>query len=434
MTTKFLIDVGSSTVKVYKKKDNRVILIEQKTFYFKKDFSPNYGLCKENLVNLFTYFTYLISKYELTNRNTKLYATGIFRKLSNQKVFVDLFYKQTGLYFNIITHDLEAFYLEKAWVNEKSAKVNNMIVINIGGETTEILCCHNGTVIEEPKKLSIGVGNVKNQFPNINNIFSEYPLDSVVQLLLEDICKELGEPKAFYDVAIYTGGELNYMKSAGYNLIPNTIFDDLSHPNMICINDYKKRNSEVFSCVEINELKNMMPDNPEWMTGARACSALAQAICKYFNVEYIIPSDSNLIDGVNVQEAKNVVICGSFNKYLTEIASLITKLNNSGIKVLSPKNTEIVGIEGDFVVFKNDIIKNHNTWDVEELHLRAIDKCDFVIACNFDNYIGVSTTFELEYAYRAGKKIIFMEDNTIADNFGDRIKVKNMPCEVGILL
>lgn len=433
MTTIFLIDIGSSTIKVYKKQDNQVILIDQKTFHFKKDFSLEFGLSKENLEYLFAYFTYLIQKYKLTNRNTKLYATGIFRKLAAPKVFVELFYKQTGLYFNIITHDLEAFYLEKAWVNEKSSQVNSMIVINIGGETTEILCCHNGIVTEKPKKFSIGVESVKYRFPNINNQYSEYSLDSVVELLLKDIYKELGDYKEDYNVAIYTGGELNYMKSTGYHLVSNTIFEDFLHPSMIEINNYQKRNSEIFSCVEINKLKKMMPNNSDWMVGARACSALAQAICQYFNVKYIVPSDSNLIDGVNVQETQNVVICGSFNKHLNQIAQLMSRLNDNGIKVLSPRSTEITGVEGDFVVFKNDIIKNHNTWAIEELHLKAIEKCDFVIACNFDNYLGVSTTFELEHAYRLGKKIVFIEDNSIADNFGDRIGVKNMPCEIGIL-
>ena len=65
--------------------------------------------------------------------------------------------------------------------------------------------------------------------------------------------------------------------------------------------------------------------------------------------------------------------------------------------------------------------------------MKAIDKCDFVIPCNFDNYLGVSTTFELEHAYRLGKKIVFIEDNVMADNFGERIGVRNMPCEIGIL-
>ena len=147
----------------------------------------------------------------------------------------------------------------------------------------------------------------------------------------------------------------------------------------------------------------------------------------------VVPSDSNLIDGVNIQEAKSVVICGSFNKHLKQIEALMNRLKSSGISVLSPQNTEVVGSENDFVVFKNDVVINHNTWSVEELHLKAIDRCDFVIACNFDGYIGVSTTFELEHAYRVGKKIVFIENNEIADSFGKRIGKHHMPCEVGLL-
>lgn len=430
---KFLIDVGSSTVKVTRKQNDQVNLLEQKTFHFKEGFSPCFGLSKENLMDMLRYFESLICKYALTNRNTKLYATGIFRKLDSPSNFIDLFYKHTGLYFNIITHDLEAFYLEKAWVNKKSSEVNNLLVINIGGETTELLCCHKGEIVGTPKKLSIGVGSVKSLFPNINDRFSQYSINNVVELLLEDIQKELGECKEHYDVAIYTGGELNYMKSARYNLVKNIIFNDSSHPSMIAMHDYKKRNLEVFSSVEIDELKNMMPNNPDWMSGARPCSALAQAICQCFGVQYIVPSDSNLVDGVSVQEARNVVICGSFNKHLSRIAKLMNRLSENGINVLSPQNTEVASVEGDFVVFKNDIIKNHNTWAVEELHLKAIEKCDFVIACNFDNYLGVSTTFELGHAYRLGKKIVFIEDNAMANSFGDRIGIENMPCEIGIL-
>lgn len=47
-----------------------------------------------------------------------------------------------------------------------------------------------------------------------------------------------------------------------------------------------------------------MPDSPKWMHGARACSALAEAICKKYGIDYIIPSDSNLIDGIYAYELK----------------------------------------------------------------------------------------------------------------------------------
>ncbi|WP_343246852.1 hypothetical protein [Diplocloster hominis] len=429
---KYLIDIGSSTVKFYKQENKKIMLMEQKTIGFKEGFTE-YGLSACKKAELIDYFNYLSKKYFLTNRNTKLYATGIFRDIINKKLFVEDFFARTGLYFNIISHDLEAFYLERAWIHKSCKNIGRMIVINIGGKTTEILLYENGTMIDEPKKLTIGVGTVLKKYPGINDTYSEYSVDSVVKDILEDMKSQLPPSNIDYNIAIYTGGELSYMKCADYNLISNTIIEDSVHPYMIHTSDYFQRNKAIFSEISMTELKNMMPQNPEWMGGARACSALAQAILQYYKVKTVIPSDSNLIDGVHVQEANHVVICGSFNKHLRQIDHLIRKLNRNDISVLSPRSTEVIGSENDFVLFKNDIIVNHNTWAVEELHLKAIDKCDFVIACNYDNYIGVSTTFELEHAYRAGKKIVFVEDNEIADTFGKRIGAYPMPCEIGIL-
>lgn len=427
-----LIDIGSSTIKLYERKNTKVFLIEQKTIDFKNGFTPINGLSDANKKALFDYFFYLVTKYSLSNDTTKLYATGIFRDIDDKQSIINEFFDNTGLFLNIITHELEAFYLEKAWIHQESKCIKKMLVINIGGKTTELLLCDNG-VVRRIEKLSIGVGTLLNDYPKMNLFYSEYSLDFVVNEVIKDISKQLSPNHETYEIAIYTGGELNYMKRANYKLIPNSIFNDLAHPFMIESFDFYSKNNYVFSNISIDELKNMMPKNPEWMKGARACSALAQAICKYYKVKIIIPSDSNLIDGVTVQEAKNVVICGSFNKHLEQIKELIGVLNKKNISVLSPRNTEVIGSEDDFLILKNDSIVNHNTWAVEELHLRAIDKCDFVIACNYDNYIGVSTTFELDYAYRNNKKIVFIENNEIARNFGKRIGKHPMPCEIGIL-
>lgn len=430
MNRYFLIDIGSSTVKVYNRAEKKVFLIEQRTFDFKDNFNEN-GLSQKNKLELFDFFGNLIKTYSMTNKNTKIYATGIFRDIKIKNKFIEEFFDNTGLLFNIISHDLEAFYLEKAWVNKNSENLSKMMVINIGGKTTELLFYENGKIIDEPQKLALGVGTILKKYPNINNTYSAYSLSLIVEGILEDIKIQL--PNNNIDVAIYTGGELTYMKCAKYPLAANTIFDDSIHPYMISTSEYFKRNNAIFSEVSMLNLKKMMPQNPEWMVGARACSALAQAILQYYKVDTVIPSDSNLIDGVNIQEAKSVVICGSFNKHLKQIETLMNRLKSNGISVLSPQNTEVIGSENDFIVFKNDIVINHNTWSVEELHLKAIDRCDFVIACNFDGYIGVSTTFELEHAYRAGKKIVFIESNEISDSFGKRIGKHPMPCEVGLL-
>lgn len=428
----YLIDVGSSTIKVYRRIQKKIELFEQKTFSFKSDFSFDEGLSEMNKNELYSYFYLLIKKYNLNNQNTKIYATGIFRDILCKQDFIKEFFDKTGLYFNIISQDLEAFYLEKALLSTNSMKVDKMIAVNIGGKTTEILMYEFGKLAYEPIKISLGVGTINQKYPSINDKYSKYSFDEIVESIENYIKNEIKVTYKFEN-AIYTGGELTYMTTVGYPLVDNMLFDDIYHKYMINIIDYETKNREIFSTISLDELKKMMPKNPKWMNGARACSAIAQAIFNVFNVKNIIPSDSNLINGINKQEARTVTICGSFNKHLQEIKKLVSILKANNIDVLSPKCTDVIGdIEG-FILFKNDIIIDHNTWSVEELHLKAIDNCDIVIACNYDNYVGISTSFELDYAYRRGKKIVFVEDNDIASNFGKRFGIYNMPCEIGLL-
>lgn len=57
---------------------------------------------------------------------------------------------------------------------------------------------------------------------------------------------------------------------------------------------------------------------------------------------------------------------------------------------------------------------NHDTTPeqkemLDELHLRKIDLADEVLILNVGGYIGESTKNELEYAYKAGKRVRFLE-------------------------
>jgi hypothetical protein len=395
------------------------MLVMAKTFDFKDGFVPASGLSGSNIEKLYSFFSEISSRFSLSRCNTKLYATGIFREILDKQSFVEDFFTQTGLLFNIVSHDLEAFYLEKAWIG-RVADHGPLLVINIGGKTTELIFYRNGMIGR--KLLSIGVGTILQEYSSINEEYSPISLDRIVDFIRGELPKIDEE----FNTAIYTGGELTYMKIAGYALQKNSVFSDNKHPYLIKIDDYCHQNQRVFSNITLTELRNMMPKNPDWMNGARACSALAQAICLHYQVKEIIPSDSNMIDGVDIQEARSVVICGSFNKHLKLISELIDTLNEFGIDVLSPKNTDVVGNENGFILFKNDNIINHCTWSVEALHLKAIELCDMVIICNFEGYVGTKTALEIGYAYKCGKKIIFLEENEIVDDF-------DIPSEVNIL-
>ena len=52
----------------------------------------------------------------------------------------------------------------------------------------------------------------------------------------------------------------------------------------------------------LDELRSLMPSNPDWMNGAKAGVLLGETIFKKANIKYIIPSDLNLINGVVKEE------------------------------------------------------------------------------------------------------------------------------------
>lgn len=83
---KILIDIGSSTIKVYQCSQKKVKLSIQKSIPFRDGFDPEGGISPSAKKELFE----LMGSVKKENKETqiKIYATGIFRKLVNEtKVF-----------------------------------------------------------------------------------------------------------------------------------------------------------------------------------------------------------------------------------------------------------------------------------------------------------------------------------------------------------
>lgn len=306
---KILIDIGSATVKVYRIKSNKPELLFTKSISFKKDFDPDRGISQDAKQELLDLLIKVRKRYPRSS--IKTYATAIFRKL-NQKAkinFIDEIFQKSGIYFNIISHELENFYLEMAMTNQyKSNK--ELLLVNIGGGSTELVVLKE-QILRERHNIDIGIGTVLSEFPGVNNDISSFSISEVKEF----VKKRLPELTNKVDVAFYNGGELQYMQLVGYSLRANELFEDSDHPFVISLQDFRKKNAEVFSKITLGELESLMPLDPKWMHGARACSAIAQAIFEKYNVNTIIPSNSNLIDGVVRQKFKQVTNCLSPCKY-----------------------------------------------------------------------------------------------------------------------
>jgi len=411
------IDIGSSTVKVYGAGNDGVVLKETKSLPFKNEFNSEVGLSEKMKQELIDYVNRAKDKYKPVR--VKVFATAIFRRLTRAAYhrLADDFFEQTGTCFNVVSHELESFYLEKALSSEYTGSVP-LLLINIGGGSTELIVKEAGEVIGR-YNLEIGVGTVLNDFPFLNEAYSKYALREVV----DSISKQLPGTKLATPVAIYNGGELTYMRLAGYNLATNDVFSDPTHPCVISSSGFAARNEEIYQKISIKELENLMPDDPLWMHGARACSAIAQAIVEKFQVEKLVPSDSNMIDGAIKQEYRSVVLAGSYRKHWSYISSIKQDLLRSGVKVLSPRFKSLKDPGVDFVRFEGE--ENMSPIGLGRYHLDMIDNSDALIICDKGGYVGASTLMETGYAHGVGKRIIFTEKP-------EEYMLQIMPAEIGL--
>lgn len=465
---RYLLDIGSHSIKLYKKNFSvQATQIEKISYNYKinySDLQKPIHLCEEDEELLLKNLIYLRDKFGLTKFNTSIYATGLYRDIKDLETVIADIYEETGLYFNVISQELEAHYMAPIIRNFED-NLGNTILINIGGSSTEILLHKRDHAKIERHLLSIGTNTIlREKFPTINQANSVEMLDEIVEYLSTHIPATTIE----FDTAIYTGGELSFMTLLGYPLIFNHIFYDSNHPKVISAEEYYLYNTSLFSKWTIDDLHKLMPENPKWMDGARACSAIAESIFKTYKVKTIIPSDLNLIDGIcslegekiylsngngdcfendslsslidqqhdqiinikyildstqinlfdylrtplsfkNIPENSRVTLCGSYNKYLKEITQYSKYLSDNNIKVLSPQCTATAGSIDDFILFQNDRPNNNCKWSIERNHLQAIEKSDYVVICNVNGYIGISTAIEIGYALKCQKELVFID-------------------------
>lgn len=297
---KYYIDLGSSTIKTYACEKEVPNLIEEKTILFKEYFSEEVGVSTKNYRELMIYMKELVQKYQINNKNCNIYATGIWRKISKeQSEELRADFSEIGLKFNVISQDEETFYFEKAMQGIYNSK--KVLMVNMGGKTTELIVYDKGNATIR-KNLNIGVAEILNNFPEINDDENELKIEDVLNYALEIIKDE--EIDFNCDCGIFTGGELRFQKLVRYNLVPNKIFNDGIHKYMISYEDLAKKNKELLENITLADLYLLMPSNKKWMDGAKAGAILAQAIFKKANISYIIPSDLNIINGIVKEENK----------------------------------------------------------------------------------------------------------------------------------
>lgn len=287
-----LVDIGSSSVKIYLLDKDKIESLHVKSLPLKKEFAPEEGLSRMNKEQLVAFIKQVKDQHPDTPLH--LYATALFRKMSFQaqeKIKKECI-EQFDTSLTILSHDEENGYLELA-VTGKYERKEPVLIMNIGGGSTELVIVEKNKAVER-HNVDLGVGTVMTEFSTINDDRKELSIEEVKLFVLPYLPELASRPK----VTFVTGGELTYMKRADYNLKKNILFNDADHPFLISTKDSKKRNKEIFITVSLKELEAFMPENPTWMHGTRAFLAITDAICEKYQIETVIPSDANLINGI----------------------------------------------------------------------------------------------------------------------------------------
>ena len=289
MMKKYILDLGSSTLKLYGLDGGALRLQNQKSVYFKKHLE-NGVLADDALGELLRF----IESASLPCQNLRIYATSFFRKLSEAERgrIIECVYSTTGHLIQTIDQTTENIFLELALT--RSLKTSDrFLTVNVGGGSTELVVLENAKKVQAIN-VDVGVIDILKGHEGINDRLSKVLLEDIVA----DVRKRLPSETVAIKYAFLTGGELTYMQAAGYPLRSNDIFKDENHPSLIDLDSYSQRNIEIFDKVTLSELESFMPTNPQWMHGARAYGAIAQAICQQFGIEIVIPSDVNIAHGI----------------------------------------------------------------------------------------------------------------------------------------
>lgn len=92
-------------------------------------------------------------------------------------------------------------------------------------------------------------------------------------------------------------------------------------------------------------------------------------------------------------------ISGSFRRALNAVGEKLVELRKMGFTVLSPRTTQAVGKVEGFLLLEGD---EGSPKDIEQGHLSAIRRSDFLYVVNPGGYIGPSATLEIGYALALG--------------------------------
>jgi len=231
---------------------------------------------------------------------TRLVSTGAVRKALNRDFLISLIKKETGLDLEIISEEQEAKILYKGAIHDFPDSKQSFAVMNIGGSTTELIIGTN-TQVNKLYSLPLGTRELRSKFLSTNPP-TEREYIGLINCINTCLVRYEVQPVPIGTIFLHTGGELDYVISAGCESKDFTLSQ--SHPKKILLPDFKNFLKRIRR-LKSDQLYMLAPnpENPSWMDGAIVCNAIAICMAGKLGVNEIVPSNINLAHGLLLEIA-----------------------------------------------------------------------------------------------------------------------------------
>lgn len=284
-----IIEIGSNNTKTHIYQNNELIMENNTTIEFKKNYKINNKINEKDLEKL-----YVIIKLVLTyTKNVYIFGCSIFRNITKKELnkINEKIKKDFALEIKVVSQEEEAKYTAFGCYNNINYDKNICIFIG-GGGSTELIFVNKGKIISQ-KYYDFGVVDITNKFPSLKNDIPTCTFDEVYQYistLIDDI-----DIKA--DILILAGGDhLYWYNNARYKLLPNKLYQKDNQEYMLTIEMSDKYDKDAL-ITSLDRIRNNS-DNPLWFDGSRAMKVITNYISHQVAANYIIPTKINMEDGL----------------------------------------------------------------------------------------------------------------------------------------
>ena len=284
-----IVEIGSNNTKTHIYKNKKLIMENNTTIEFKKNYKINKEIDKKDLEKLYL----LIKLIKTYTDNIYLFGCSIFRNLKSKELakINNELEERFNFKIEVVSQEDEAKYTALGCYNNLPYSKNICIFIG-GGGSIELIFVKEGEIISQ-KYYEFGVVDITEKFPSLKEDIPTCTFNEVyeyISTLINDI-----NLKA--DILILAGGDhLYWYNNAHYKLLPNTLYKKDNQKYMIPIKMSDEYDKDAL-ITSLERIKNNS-DNPLWFDGSRAMKVITNYISHQIDAKYIIPTKINMEDGL----------------------------------------------------------------------------------------------------------------------------------------